>query len=150
MTKKPVGMCFALIFSLFGFQVNSLATDKVRFAYISDSPGSSAESLVKAVAEAVHFFKHSQQETIKIMSKYTRGQKPDVLEGSWSAYNELLEADTHLTLEGLNDTLAVQADWDPNAASAKAENLVDLRFVKKLRKNGFLEKLYGGHKMSKF
>jgi len=108
------------------------------------------ENLVKAVAEAVHFFKHSKQETIRIMSKYTRGQKADVLEGSWSAYNELLQEDTHPTLEGLNDTLAVQANWDPKAASAKAENFVDLRFVEKLKKSGFLEKLYGGQKMSKF
>lgn len=108
------------------------------------------ENLVKAVAEAVNFFKYSKQETIKIMSKYTRGQKPDVLEGSWAAYNELLQEDTHPTLEGLNDTLAVQANWDPKAASAKAENFVDLRFVKKLKKSGFLEKLYGGSKMSKF
>ena len=48
------------------------------------------ENLVKAVAEAVHFFKHNKRETIKIMSKYTRGQKAEVLEGSWSAYSELL------------------------------------------------------------
>ncbi len=109
------------------------------------------ENLVKAVAEAVHFFKHSKQETIKIMSKYTRGQNPDVLEGSWSAYNELLQEDTHPTLEGLNDTLAVQANWDPKAATAKAENFVDLRFVKKLKQSGFLENLYAGsNKMSKF
>ena len=108
------------------------------------------ENLVKAVAEAVHFFKHSKRETIKIMSKYTRGQKAEVLEGSWSAYSELLQEDTYPTLEGLNDTLAVQANWDPKAGSAKAENFVDLRFVKKLKQSGFLEKLYGGSTMSKF
>ena len=47
-TKKPVGMCFALLLSLFGFQVNSLATDKVRFAYISDSMRSTARSMLNA------------------------------------------------------------------------------------------------------
>lgn len=108
------------------------------------------ENMVKAVAESVHFFKNRKKETIDIMSKYTRGQKPDVLEGSWLAYKELLVEDTYPTLEGLNDTLAVQASWDPKAASAKAENFVDLRFVEKLKKSGFLEKLYGGQKMSKF
>ena len=58
------------------------------------------ENLVKAVAEAVHFFKHSKRETIKIMSKYTRGQKAEVLEGSWSAYSELLQEDTPLRWKG--------------------------------------------------
>ena len=108
------------------------------------------ESMVKAVAEAVHYFKNNKQESIKIMSKYTRGQKPDVLEGSWAAYKELLEEDTYPTLEGLNDTLAVQANWDPKAAKTKAQDYVDLRFVEQLKKSGFLEKLYGGQKMSKF
>jgi NitT/TauT family transport system substrate-binding protein len=118
-------------------------------ALIQQRPNT-VENMVKAVAEAVHFFKNSKQETIKIMSKYTRGQKPDVLLGSWLAYNELLEEDTYPTLAGLNDTLTVQANWDPKAASAKAENFVDLRFVEKLKKSGFLEKLYGASKMSKF
>jgi NitT/TauT family transport system substrate-binding protein len=108
------------------------------------------ENMVKAVAEAVHYFKSHKQETIKIMSKYTRGQKPDVLEGSWLAYKDLLEEATFPTLEGLNDTLAVQASWDPKAAKAKADDFVDLRFVKNLKKSGFLGKLYGSPKMSKF
>jgi ABC-type nitrate/sulfonate/bicarbonate transport system substrate-binding protein len=108
------------------------------------------ESMVKSVAEAVHFFKSNKHEAIKIMSKYTRGQNRDVLEGSWLAYKDLLEEDTYPTLEGLNDTLAVQASWDPKAGKAKAENFVDLRFLDKLKKSGFFEKLYGAHKMSKF
>jgi hypothetical protein len=106
--------------------------------------------MVKAVAESVHYFKRNKQETIKIMSKYTRGQKAAVLEGSWVAYKELLEEDTYPTLEGLNDTLAVQANWDPKAAKAKAQEFVDLRFVDKLKQSGFLERLYGAQKVSKF
>jgi hypothetical protein len=100
-------------------------------------------SLVLPVAEAVHFFKTHKQESIQIMAKYTRGAKPKVLEGSWGAYKELLEDDTYPTLEGLNDTLAVQANWDPKAAKAKAEDFVDLRFVDQLKKSGLLDKLYG-------
>ena len=107
-------------------------------------------AMVKSVAEAVHFFKTNKEQSIKIMAKYTRGQKPAILEGSWVAYQDLLVEDTYPTLEGLNDTLAVQANWDPKAAKAKAENFVDLRFVKDLKKSGFIDKLYGREKMSKF
>jgi NitT/TauT family transport system substrate-binding protein len=107
------------------------------------------EKVVKAMANAVHFFKTNKKETIRIMAKYTRGAKPDVLEGSWVAYSELLEEDLHPTLEGLSDTLAVQATWDAKAAKAKAEDFVDLRFVDNLKKSGFLTKLYGTDAVSK-
>ncbi len=106
------------------------------------------ERMVKAVADAVHFFKTNKQESIKIMSKYTRGQKPAVLEGSWVAYQDLLVEDTYPTMEGLRDTLRVQANWDPKAAQAKAEDFVDLRFVDGLKKSGFIDKLYGRTHMS--
>src|SRR5687768_3041313 len=107
------------------------------------------EAMVKAMADAVHFFKTNKKETIRIMAKYTRGAKPNVLEGSWLAYKELLEEDLVPTLEVLNDTLAVQASWDPKAANAKAEDFVDLRFVNDLQKSGFLAKLYGADAVSK-
>ena len=107
------------------------------------------EAMAKALAEAVYFFKNNKKEAIAIMAKYTRGAKPNVLEGSWVAYKDLLEEDTQPTLEGLRDTLAVQASWDLKAATAKAENFVDLRFVKNLKRSGFIDKLYGGAHMSR-
>ncbi len=106
------------------------------------------EKMVKALANAVHFFKTNKKESIRIMSKYTRGATPEVLEGSWAAYAELLEANLHPTLEGLSDTLAVQAAWDPKAASAKAQDFVDLRFVNNLKRSGFFDKLYGQTQMT--
>jgi NitT/TauT family transport system substrate-binding protein len=107
------------------------------------------EAMAKAVAEAVYVFKNNKRETIRIMAKYTRGAKPNVLEGSWVAYKELLEEDTQPTLEGLKDTLAVQADWDPKAATAKAEDFVDLRFVNNLKRSGFIDRLYSQSHMSR-
>jgi ABC-type nitrate/sulfonate/bicarbonate transport system substrate-binding protein len=107
------------------------------------------EAMAKAVAEAVHFFKENRKESIRIMAKYTRGAKPNVLDGSWTAYKGLLEEDTAPTMEGLSDTLAVQASWDPKAAKAKAADFVDLRFVHNLKHSGFLDKLYGRTHMSR-
>jgi NitT/TauT family transport system substrate-binding protein len=101
------------------------------------------EAMVKALANAVHLFKTNKKEAIRVMAKYTRGATPAVLEGSWAAYSELLEEDLHPTLDGLADTLAVQASWDPKAARANAKDIVDLRFVDKLKKSGFIDQLYG-------
>jgi NitT/TauT family transport system substrate-binding protein len=107
------------------------------------------EKTIKALAAAVAYFKRHKEDSIKIMKRYTRGQKEDVLEGSWIAYKDLLQEDTYPTLEGLKDTLEVQASWDSKAARAKPEDFVDLRFVNDLRKTGFVDRLYGRNRMSR-
>ncbi len=99
--------------------------------------------VVWSMAEAIHFFKTRKDESIKVMQKYTRGLPRDVLEGAHAANSELLVEDTYPTLEGLKQTLEVQALTDPRAAKAKAEDFVDLRFVDELKKSGFVDKLYG-------
>jgi len=99
--------------------------------------------VVKAMIEAVHYFKTHKEEAIKIMQKYTRGQERSVLEGTFEAYKELFVEDGYPTIEGLKNTLEVQASWDAKAAKAKVKDFVDLRFVKELKKTGFVDRLYG-------
>jgi NitT/TauT family transport system substrate-binding protein len=106
-------------------------------------------NMVKAMADAIHYYKNHKEEVIQIMKKYTRGQKRSVLEGAYNAYSQLYVEDTYPTMEGLQDTLDVQAEFDPKAAKAKAEDFVDLRFVKEMKKSGFIDKLYGRHQMGK-
>jgi NitT/TauT family transport system substrate-binding protein len=99
--------------------------------------------MVESIAMAIHFFKTHKEESIKIMSKYTRGPSRTILEGAYSAYSQLFVEDTYPTLEGLRNTLEVQSSWDPKAAKARVEDFVDLRFVEKLRSAGVIDKLYG-------
>jgi len=99
---------------------------------------------VTAMAEAVHYYKTRKEETIKIMHKYTRGLARPVLEGAYAAYSRLLVEDGFPTLEGLKNTIEIQASWDPKAAKAKVEDFVELRFVEELKKTGYVDKLYGG------
>jgi ABC-type nitrate/sulfonate/bicarbonate transport system substrate-binding protein len=98
--------------------------------------------MVEAIAAAIHFFKTNKEDTLKVMSKYTRGQSRTLLEGAYTAYSQLLVADTYPTMEGLRNTLDVQASWDAKVSKARAEDFVDLRFVDQLKTSGFLEKLY--------
>jgi NitT/TauT family transport system substrate-binding protein len=100
-------------------------------------------SMVKAMAESVHYYKTQKEDAIKIMQKYTRGQNRAALEGTYAAYRELLVDDGYPTLEGLKNTLEIQASFDPKATKAKAEDFVDLRFVDELRKSGFIDSLKG-------
>jgi NitT/TauT family transport system substrate-binding protein len=107
------------------------------------------QRMVKAIAEAVHYYKNHEPEVISIMQKYTRGQSRSVLEGAYDAYKELFVEDTYPTLEGLKNTLEVQSSWDPKAARAKVDDFVDLRFVNELRSSGFVKQLYGGQQVTR-
>jgi ABC-type nitrate/sulfonate/bicarbonate transport system substrate-binding protein len=99
--------------------------------------------LVRAMAETVHYYKNNQPEVIKVLQKYTRGQDRTVLEKAYAAYRDLLVDDTYPTMEGLRNILEIQSETDPKAAKAKAEDIVDLRFVDDLKKSGFLAQLGG-------
>ena len=121
------------------FQFNCSVTTRKK---IREEPDE-VRRVVWTMAESIHFFKTRKEESIRIMSKYTRGLPREVLEGAHAANSELLVEDTYPTVEGLKQTLEVQALTDPRAAKVKAEDMVELRFVDELRKSGFLEKLYG-------
>jgi ABC-type nitrate/sulfonate/bicarbonate transport system substrate-binding protein len=114
---------------------------------IRDNP-EAVTGLVKAMAESIHYYKNNKEPVIKIMQKYTRGQSRGVLEGTYAAYDEIFVEDTRPTVEGLKNTLEIQASWDPKAAKANVDDFVNLRFVNEIKKSGFLTKLYGQQKMS--
>jgi NitT/TauT family transport system substrate-binding protein len=124
------------------FQFNCSVTTRTK---IRDNPDE-VRRVVWTMAESIHFFKTRKEESIKIMQKYTRGLPRHVLEGAHAANSELLVEDTYPTIDGLKNTLEVQAATDPRAAKFKAEDMVELRFVDEMRKSGFVDKLYGRKK----
>ncbi len=132
-----------VIIDMAEFKVPFLFTCSVTTRQMIREHPDSVMHMVEAIADAVHYFKTHKEESINIMKKYTRGGSRAILEGAYSAYNQLFVEDTYPTLEGLRNTLEIQASWDPKAAKAKAEDFVDLRFVDQLRKTGFIDKLYG-------
>lgn len=99
--------------------------------------------MVRAMAEAVHHYKTNKDSVVTIMQKYARGPDRGFFEAVYDSSRPILVEDTHPTMEGLRNTLEIQASLDPRAAHAKAEDFVDLRFVEELKKSGFIDKLYG-------
>jgi len=124
------------------FQFNCSVTTRTK---IRDNPDE-VRRVVWSMAESIHFFKTRKEESIKIMQKYTRGLPRHVLEGAHAANSELLVEDTYPTIDGLKNTLEVQAATDARATKFKAEDMVELRFVDEMRKSGFVDKLYGRKK----
>ena len=119
------------------FQFNCSVTTRKR---IRENPDE-VRRVVLAMIESIHFLKTHKEESIKVMQKYTRGLSRDVLDGAFAANAELLVDDGYPTLEGLKQTLEIQALTDPRAAKAKVEDFVELRFVDEVRKSGSVEKL---------
>lgn len=101
------------------------------------------QRMVRAMAEAIHYYKNNRDPVVKIMQKYSRGPSRLFFEQAYEANVGALVEDTYPTIEGLRNTLEIQAGLDPKAAKAKPEDFVDLRFVDELKKSGFVEKLYG-------
>jgi NitT/TauT family transport system substrate-binding protein len=124
------------------FQFNcSVATRK----RIRENPDE-VRRLVWSLAEAGWYYKTHKEESIKIAQKYTRGVNRAVLDAAYAANVEFLVEDTYPTLEGLKQTLEIQALTDPRASKAKAEDFVELRFVDEMKKAGFVDKLFGRSK----
>ena len=121
------------------FQFNCSVTTRKK---IRENPDE-VRRVVWSMAESIHFFKTHKEESVRVMQKYTRGLPRDILEGAYAANSELLVEDTYPTVEGLKNTLEVQALTDARANKAKVEDFVELRFVDELRKSGFVNKLYG-------
>lgn len=101
------------------------------------------QRMVRAVAEAIHYYKNNKDPVVKIMQKYSRGPNRSFFEAAYEANVGTLVDSTYPTIEGLRNTLDIQAALDPKAAYAKVEDFVELRFVDEIRKSGFLENLYG-------
>ena len=132
-----------VVIDMAALKVPFLYTCTVTSRQMIREQANAVQRMVEAIAAGVHFFKTDKEESIRIMSKYTRGANREILEGAYSAYSQLFVEDTYPTLEGLRNTLEVQASWDPKAAKAKAEDFVDLRFVDQLKSSRFIDKLYG-------
>jgi ABC-type nitrate/sulfonate/bicarbonate transport system substrate-binding protein len=94
--------------------------------------------MVRAVAEAIHYYKNKDP-VVKIMQKYSRGPSRAFFEAAYEANVGALVDSSYPNIEGLRNTLDIQAALHPKAGNAKVEDFVDLRFVDKLRKAAFLK-----------
>ena len=95
---------------------------------------------IKAHIEAVHRFKTDRDTSIKVLAKSLALSDKQLLERTYEGAiaDHKLPAKQYPALEGLKTILAS----DPKAKGAKAEDFVDLRFIKELDESGYIDKLY--------
>ena len=97
---------------------------------------------MRAYTEAIHFFKTRKEDTIKIMSKYSRLEDRKTLEEAWDWHAKFIPEAPYAPVEGYQLVLQDMAATNPKAAHANAKELVDARFVKELEDSGFIKSLY--------
>jgi NitT/TauT family transport system substrate-binding protein len=98
---------------------------------------------VAALSEAIHFYKTEKEPTIKILGKYLQTTDREALE---ETYNEVALKTTPEkpyaplpAIQTIIDELALQ---NPKIKGIRAEDLVDMSFVRKLDDEGFFKRLY--------
>jgi ABC-type nitrate/sulfonate/bicarbonate transport system substrate-binding protein len=123
------------------FQHTSVVTTR---RFIKEQPDI-VRRYIKSHVEAIHALKTDRAAGLKVLEKYLGGLKDrEVLEKSYdrSVTDDKLPPKPYPSLEGIKTILDGMAKTDPKAKSAKPEDFVDLRFVKELDQNNFIDGLY--------
>ena len=99
--------------------------------------------VVRSYAEAIYLFKTDRNVGLKAIQKYARIRDPQILEAAYTESRDYLESVPYVSRKGLEIILAELGEKDPKARQAKPEDILDMRFVAELEKEGFFKKLQG-------
>ncbi len=126
------------------YQATGVATTR---KFIREHPDV-VRKYVKSQVEAVHRFKTDREAGTRILAKYLGLKDKEILDRTYegaSAENKL-PAKQYPTVEGIKTILEPLIKQDPKAKAAKAEDFVDMRFIKELDESGYIDSLYKGKK----
>src|SRR5437763_3534344 len=76
------------------------------------------QRMVRAMAEAVHYYKNHKDPVVKIMQKYSRRPSPAFFEEAYDSTRELPAPDTYPTPEALTNTPPTPPPPAPNPPPA--------------------------------
>jgi NitT/TauT family transport system substrate-binding protein len=109
------------------------------------SNAKSFESFTRAVVEgyAYVFNKENKQAVKEVIAKNLRLPNADAAEDFYLEAQEELDRKPYPTLEGTRTVIKFVAEQNPKVASVKAEDIIDLSWLKKLDDEGFFKKVYG-------
>lgn len=99
--------------------------------------------VVRAYAEGVHLFRNNKQVGIRVLGKYTKVKEQDILEDAYNQFQEYLQTPPYVSRKGIEAILAEVGEKEPAARQIKADDVIDMRFVTELEKEGFFKKLGG-------
>lgn len=98
---------------------------------------------VQSVSEGVHIFKTDKEEALKVMAKYTKVTDRKILENTYNDNKDVHDPTLRPTVSGIKSILDTLSASSPKAASARPEDFIDVRLVRRLEESGFFKKLTG-------
>ena len=109
------------------------------------SNAKSFESFTRAVLEGYVFVfnKENKQAVKEVIAKNLRLPNADAAEDFYLEAQEELDRKPYPTLEGTRTVIKFVAEQNPKVASVKAEDIIDLSWLKRLDDEGFFKKVYG-------
>lgn len=120
-------------------QHTSLFTTK---SFIANHPRT-VQAMMKALVEGIHFYRTRKEETMKIFAKYMRITDQEALAESHEQYIQKgIAPKPYPTLKGIQSLLDLEAEKNPKAKGARAEQFVDIRFLQELDQSGYIDSLY--------
>jgi len=96
---------------------------------------------LRAYVEALHYYKAHKEDTIKIMSKYSRVTDRKFLDDAWDWHTKFMPDAPYPPADGYQLVLQDMAEKNPKAAQANVKDYIDTRFVKELEDSGFIKNL---------
>ena len=113
--------------------------------FIRESPDI-VRQYVKSQIEAVHRVKTDRATAMSVLVKYLGSPDKEILERTYdlASADDKLSPKQYPTLEGIKNILEPLAEKDPKTKAAKAEDFVDMSFIKELDESGFVDELYKG------
>jgi ABC-type nitrate/sulfonate/bicarbonate transport system substrate-binding protein len=116
-------------------------------AYI-DQHGTVVEKLVTALIESIAFVlaPANKPTVLKSLMKNLRLREPALAEEGYQDQMLLLIRKPYPSLEGLRTAQRLMGTQNTKIAALKIEDLVDPRFVQRLDKSGFIDRLYAPQK----
>jgi ABC-type nitrate/sulfonate/bicarbonate transport system substrate-binding protein len=102
-----------------------------------------AKGVVKALAEAVHFYKTNKEESLSVISRRLRTSDRPALEETYRQFAQKLHpGKPYPTVEGMNFILDSVKGRFPQGLTVKVEDLIDTSLVKELDESGYIDQLY--------
>ncbi len=111
-------------------------------AYIKEHEDT-VRRVVRSYAEALQLFKANKQVGIRVLAKFTKLKDQDILEDAYNQFREYFDPVPYVSRKGMEAVLADMAETDPAAKTLKPDDLIDMRFVAALEKEGFFKKAPG-------
>jgi ABC-type nitrate/sulfonate/bicarbonate transport system substrate-binding protein len=108
-------------------------------AYIRDYE-ETVRRVVRSYAEALQLFKANKQVGIRVLAKFTKLKDQDILEDAYNQFREYFDPVPYVSRKGVEAVLADITEKESAAKALKPDDLMDMRFIAELDKEGFFKK----------